>query len=174
MASFFEKLKRGMGVDENGKNEQAEEVGAEEVKEEAEIPKEEQKPEEKEIPAAKPKKKPKQKTEKKEQVEEKQIKEEEKQMTEEKEEKTNQKTSGEKEKWSNFSKEPEGQLAIDVYQTENELVLQSAIAGVKPESIDISIEGDMVTIRGNREKPIEKDEASYFYQECFWGRFQGR
>lgn len=72
-----------------------------------------------------------------------------------------------KEKW--FT--PEGQLAIDVYQTERELIIQSAIAGIKPEDLDISIEGDKVTIKGKREKPTEKEERNYFYQECYWGPF---
>lgn len=66
---------------------------------------------------------------------------------------------------------PEGQLTIDVYQTDGEIVIQSAIAGIEPEDLDISIENDMVTIRGNREKVFEKEEKNYFYQECYWGRF---
>jgi HSP20 family protein len=67
--------------------------------------------------------------------------------------------------------ESEGQLAVDVYQTDGEIVIQSAVAGVKPEELDISIENDLVTIKGNREKPTEKEEKNYFYQECYWGRF---
>lgn len=66
---------------------------------------------------------------------------------------------------------PAGQLAVDVYQTETELVIQSAIAGVKADSIDISLEGDMVTITGTREKPQEDSERNYIYQECYWGPF---
>ncbi len=66
--------------------------------------------------------------------------------------------------------EAEGQLAIDVYQTEKELVVQSTIAGVKPENLDISIERDMVAIKGQRERP-EKNNKNYFYQECYWGPF---
>ena len=42
--------------------------------------------------------------------------------------------------------ESEGQLTIDVYQTPNEIVIKSTIAGVKPEDIDISITNDMITI----------------------------
>jgi len=67
--------------------------------------------------------------------------------------------------------EPEGQLTVDVYQTDREIVIQSAIAGVEPEDLDISIENDMVTIRGIREKPLEEEERNYFYQECYWGPF---
>ena len=64
----------------------------------------------------------------------------------------------------------EGQLMVDVYQTESELVIQSAIAGVKLEDLNISIEGDLITIRGERKKPIEED-GDYFSQECYWGKF---
>src|SRR3989338_4499875 len=67
--------------------------------------------------------------------------------------------------------EEEGQLAIDVYQTEKEIVVQSAIAGVKPEDLDILVENDIVLIRGSRPKPMEKENQNYFYQECHWGRF---
>jgi len=71
-----------------------------------------------------------------------------------------------KEKWF----EPEGELAIDVYQTETDLVIQSAIAGVKPEDLEISIERDILTIKGSREKPFI-EEGDYFTQECYWGPF---
>ncbi len=71
------------------------------------------------------------------------------------------------EKWF----EPEGQLAVDVYQTEKELVIQSAIAGIKLANLDISIEKDKLTIKGKREKTIEEGEKNYFYQECYWGSF---
>ncbi|MDP2663926.1 MAG: Hsp20/alpha crystallin family protein, partial [bacterium] len=71
-----------------------------------------------------------------------------------------------KEKWF----EPEGQLAIDIYQTETDLVIQSAIAGVKPGSLDITMEKDVITIRGSREKPFE-ESGDFFTQECFWGPF---
>ena len=72
----------------------------------------------------------------------------------------------EKEKWF----ETEGQLAIDVYQTENELVIQSAVAGVGIEKLDIFLEKDVLTIKGARQKPYE-ERGDYFFQECFWGPF---
>ena len=67
--------------------------------------------------------------------------------------------------------EPEGELAVDVYQTDDEIVIQSTIAGVKPEDLDISIENDVVTISGERKNIIEDKGKNYFYQECFWGAF---
>ena len=46
----------------------------------------------------------------------------------------------------------EGELAIDVYESNGDIVIQSTIGGIKAEDLDISIEGDMVTVRGSREK----------------------
>lgn len=64
-----------------------------------------------------------------------------------------------------------GQLAVDVYQTKDEIIIKSTIAGVKPEDIDISINNDMITIRGKREKDHEVVDDNYFYRECYWGGF---
>lgn len=73
-----------------------------------------------------------------------------------------------KKEWFN---KPKGQLVVDVYRTEKSIVIQSAIAGVKIENLDISVENDMVIIKGIREKPEETEERSYFCQECYWGPF---
>jgi len=66
--------------------------------------------------------------------------------------------------------ESEGQLTVDVYQTKDELVIRSAIAGVRAEDLDISIENDILIIKGRREKPFN-EEGSHFVQECYWGPF---
>lgn len=65
----------------------------------------------------------------------------------------------------------EGQLSIDVYQTPDKLVVKSTIAGVKPEDIDISINNDMLTIRGKRLSREEIAEENYLIKECYWGGF---
>jgi HSP20 family protein len=67
--------------------------------------------------------------------------------------------------------EAEGQLAIDLYQTDSEVVIQAPIAGVKKEDLDIMIENDVIVIKGRREEPEETEEKNYFYQECYWGPF---
>jgi len=67
--------------------------------------------------------------------------------------------------------ELEGELAVDVYQTPTEIVIQSPIAGVDENDIDISLEGDMITIRGKRAQEQTVDEKDFFYQECYWGSF---
>ena len=72
---------------------------------------------------------------------------------------------------SDIFEEDEGQLTIDVYQSPNEIIIESTIAGVKPEDLDISITNESVTIRGKREKEKTVKDEDYFYQECYWGKF---
>lgn len=67
--------------------------------------------------------------------------------------------------------EPEGQLTIDVYQTPDDIVVESAIAGVKPEDIDVNVTSDSISIRGARHREQEVGDDDYLYQECYWGRF---
>lgn len=65
----------------------------------------------------------------------------------------------------------EGQLTIDVYQTDNDIVIKSTIAGVKPEDLDVSINNDMVTVKGERKNEEIVENGNYYYQECYWGSF---
>jgi HSP20 family protein len=65
----------------------------------------------------------------------------------------------------------EAELAIDVFETDDNIVIQSTIGGIKAEDLDIDIENDMVTIRGSRQNKIEEKNKKYFYQECYWGAF---
>lgn len=65
----------------------------------------------------------------------------------------------------------EGQLSIDVYQSPENIIVKSTIAGVKPGDIDISINNDMLTIRGKRETEESIKEADYLFRECYWGSF---
>ena len=71
----------------------------------------------------------------------------------------------------NFSATSDGQLTIDVYQTDTEIVIKSTIAGVKPEDLDVSINNDMVTIKGERKNDEAVNPENYYYQECYWGGF---
>jgi HSP20 family protein len=65
----------------------------------------------------------------------------------------------------------EGQLNIDMYQTKDNVIIKSTIAGVRPEDIDITVANDMVTIKGARRKDENIPQDDYFYQECYWGNF---
>ncbi|MBI2482025.1 MAG: Hsp20/alpha crystallin family protein [Candidatus Vogelbacteria bacterium] len=65
----------------------------------------------------------------------------------------------------------EGELSVDVYQTANEIVIQSMVAGVKPEDLQVTITRELVTIKGHRERPSVVDDESYFQKELYWGSF---
>jgi HSP20 family protein len=65
----------------------------------------------------------------------------------------------------------EGELLVDVYQSDNSIIIRSTIAGVKSEDIDIDINNDMITIRGRRQEETVAPEEDYFYRECYWGGF---
>jgi len=74
------------------------------------------------------------------------------------------------EEWMN-EEEFEGQLAVDVYQTKDKIIVKAPIAGVKPEDIDVAISEDVVTIRGDRKDEFAVEKDNYYVQECFWGSF---
>jgi HSP20 family protein len=65
----------------------------------------------------------------------------------------------------------EGQLSVDVFTTEEDVLIYSAIAGVRPTDVDISINNDMVTIKGRRQLPLKEQVQEKYLQECHWGGF---
>ncbi len=67
--------------------------------------------------------------------------------------------------------EQEGQLTVDVFQDDANIIIQSTVAGVSPDDLDVSITNDMVTIRGERKRVYDVQDQDYFYQECYWGTF---
>lgn len=72
--------------------------------------------------------------------------------------------------WNNHNSS-DGELAVDVYQTDDEIIVKAMIAGVRPEDLDVTITRDMVTIRGAREEKYEIDEGNYYHKELYWGSF---
>ncbi|MEY2640778.1 MAG: hypothetical protein RL150_171 [Candidatus Parcubacteria bacterium] len=65
----------------------------------------------------------------------------------------------------------DGELAVDVINTEDALIVKAMLAGVRPGEIDIDIARDMVTIRGTREEEHESTGDNYYHRELFWGTF---
>ena len=61
-------------------------------------------------------------------------------------------------------------LPIDAYVTPEEIVIVANMPGVKPEAVEITIEGDSVTIKGERPAPLEN--VNYVLQERTYGKFQ--
>ena len=64
-----------------------------------------------------------------------------------------------------------GELSLDMYQTANDLIIKAALPGVKPEEVDISITGDMLTIKGEHKVEQEAKQENYFYKERRYGTF---
>ena len=67
--------------------------------------------------------------------------------------------------------EEEGQLAIDAYQDEDNVVIKAPIAGVNTEDLEIQITDEVVTVKGQRKNESESARENYFVQECYWGSF---
>jgi HSP20 family molecular chaperone IbpA len=65
----------------------------------------------------------------------------------------------------------EGELSVDVYQTNTEIIIEAMVAGVKPEDLHLSITRDMVTIKGRRDGNTQVSDDDYFYKELYWGTF---
>ena len=74
---------------------------------------------------------------------------------------------------ADWVEEPVGdaELTIDMYETPNDIILKTMVAGVRPEDLDISITRDMVTIRGSREENHSIEDNDYFHRELYWGSF---
>lgn len=70
-----------------------------------------------------------------------------------------------------FPHEVEGQLSVDVFETDDAMIVQSAIAGVAAHDLQIHVNPDVVTIRGTRERDRRIQTATVHHEECFWGAF---
>jgi HSP20 family protein len=64
-----------------------------------------------------------------------------------------------------------GQLAVDVYETEEKLVVKARTAGVNKEELDVSISDGILTISGTLSSGDETDATNWHIQECYWGEF---
>src|SRR5579871_5295494 len=63
-------------------------------------------------------------------------------------------------------------LAVDLYETGDEVVVSASVPGVKPEDIDITVQGELLTIKGESKVEHEVKEGTYHRQERRFGRFQ--
>lgn len=65
-----------------------------------------------------------------------------------------------------------GELPVDVYETPNEIIIQTLIAGVLPENLTIDITRDVVSISGKREETKGIPNDAYHVRELYWGAFE--
>src|SRR5689334_11550930 len=66
----------------------------------------------------------------------------------------------------------EGEIAVDVFQTDTHVLIVSPIAGVRPEDIQISATDDTITIAGERKSEHKIQEEHLIVQEIYWGAFE--
>ncbi len=62
-----------------------------------------------------------------------------------------------------------GTIPIDMFQNENDVVIKATLPGVKPDEVDISISGDILTIKAERKEEKETKEKEYFRKENRYG-----
>ena len=67
--------------------------------------------------------------------------------------------------------EPPGQLALDIYETKENLIVKCRVAGVNKEDLDVSIADNTLNLRGTLSGGAEDNVDNYFIQECYWGEF---
>lgn len=70
-----------------------------------------------------------------------------------------------------FAAYDEGQLSIDALETDREIIIRSAIAGVRPEDLEVFVQNDMLTVRGRRQEECVEADGRYIVRECHWGAF---
>lgn len=67
--------------------------------------------------------------------------------------------------------EMDAELTIDLYQTSNEIIVQTMVAGVQPDNLSITITRDTITLKGKREENQSIEQENYFVRELYWGSF---
>lgn len=73
--------------------------------------------------------------------------------------------------WDDSQEEFLGQLAVDVYETEEKLVVKARTAGVNKEDLDVSISDGILTISGTLSSGDDEEATNWHIQECYWGEF---
>ena len=73
--------------------------------------------------------------------------------------------------WEEDAEDIMGQLAVDVVETENDLIVKARTAGVDRNDLDVSISDGILTISGTLSSGDETDVKKWHIQECYWGEF---
>ncbi len=64
-----------------------------------------------------------------------------------------------------------GRVAVDIFELDDYYIIKAPIAGVRLSDLDIEVNENIITIRGNRRQTDMIPQGAYIVQECFWGPF---
>lgn len=78
---------------------------------------------------------------------------------------------GEEEEWVDEPDDFPGQLAVDVYETEDQLIVKARTAGIERKDLDVSISDNILTISGVLSGGEDEETTQWHIQECYWGEF---
>ena len=79
---------------------------------------------------------------------------------------------GEEDEWDNITDDFPGQLAVDVYETADRLVVKARTAGIKKSDLEVSVSDDgILTISGVLSGGEDEQTTRWHIQECYWGEF---
>jgi HSP20 family protein len=73
--------------------------------------------------------------------------------------------------WEDSEDDFPGQLAVDVYETDEQLIVKARTAGVNKEDLDVSISDGILTISGTLSSGDDTAATNWHIQECYWGEF---
>ena len=73
--------------------------------------------------------------------------------------------------WDDQEEDFPGQLAVDVYETDENLIIKARTAGVNKEDLDVSISDGILTISGTLSSGDDTTVSRWHIQECYWGEF---
>lgn len=73
--------------------------------------------------------------------------------------------------WDEAEEDFPGQLAVDVYETDERLIVKARTAGVNKEDLDVSISDGILTISGTLSSGDDSEATNWHIQECYWGEF---
>ncbi len=73
--------------------------------------------------------------------------------------------------WEEAEDDFPGQLAVDVYETDEQLIVKARTAGVNKEDLDVSISDGILTISGTLSSGDDTAATNWHIQECYWGEF---
>lgn len=65
-----------------------------------------------------------------------------------------------------------GMPAVDMYQTDDDVIVKVAVPGMKPQDVQISVTGDVLSIKGDAEEESDTKEKAYHIREQRWGSFE--